>query len=41
MVADATQNAPTIKGLTDAVDNRGVRVHDCGITLNDLCDVIF
>ena len=21
-------NAPTIKGLTDAVDNRGVRVHD-------------
>jgi hypothetical protein len=24
-------NAPTIKGLTDAVDNRGVRVHDyCG-----------
>jgi hypothetical protein len=21
-------NAPTIKGLTDAVDNRGVRAHD-------------
>lgn len=24
------RNAPTIKGLTYAVDNRGVRVHDTG-----------
>ena len=22
-------NAPTIKGLSDGVNNRGVRVHDC------------
>jgi len=25
-------NTPTIKGLTDAVDNRGVRVHDMQVT---------
>ena len=29
-------NTRTIKGLTDAVDNRGVRVHDVKCSVNDI-----